>query len=135
MAVNMTQTVNGLSTTTLNIPTTDFYTVSGTLELPKTGPVATQGPGGGAGTGAGGTVGGTGQMVPSQVVVTVNHNGTPIYTGAAGAKGFITGAACTAGDTLTVVLTSSENSTQADPQLNAVKCTIVLIEGFNLGEA
>ena len=129
MSVATTQTVTGLTTTTINIPTTDFYTVAGTLEIPKTGPVATQGAGGGAGTGAGGNVGGTGEMVPSKVVVTVNHNGSPIYTGSAGLKGFSTGAQCTAGDTMTVVLTSSENSTQADKQLNAVKCTITVIEG------
>lgn len=129
MAVASTQTVNGLTTTTIPIPTTDFYTVAGTLQLPKTGPIATQGPGGGTGTGSGGNIGGTGQMMPSQVVVTVNHNGSPIYTGMAGAKGFSTGAQCTAGDTMTVVLTSSENSTQADPQPNAVQCTITVIEG------
>lgn len=124
MAVSSTQTVNGLSTTTINIPTTDFYTVAGTLELPSQGATATQGAGGGAGTGAVAT-----QRLSSQVVVTVNHNGSPIYTGAAGLKGFSTGAQCTAGDTMTVVLTSSETSTQPDPQLNAVKATITVIEG------
>lgn len=121
MAVSNTQTVNGLSTTTINIPTTDFYTVAGTLQLPTAGPTASTGAGGGAGTGAVAT-----NQTQSQVVVTVNHNGSPIYTGAAGAKGFSTGAQCTAGDTMTVVLTSSLSQ---DQQPNAVSATITTVEG------
>jgi hypothetical protein len=116
-----TQTVTNLGTTTLNIQNTDVYNLNVTLQIPNIVPSATQGAGGGAGTGTGG-----GTQVASQVVATVNHNGSPIGASTAGMKGVtVNGISCTAGDTLTVVLTSSLSQ---DQQPNAIQATIALSE-------
>lgn len=56
--------------------------------------------------------------VPSSVVVTVNQNGSPVYTGLAGAEGFYTNLSCAAYDVIAVVLSSSVTTDQAP---NAVK--------------
>jgi len=116
------QTVTNLGTTTLNIINTDTYTVAVTLQIPNVVPTATTGPGGGAGTGTGG-----GPQVASQVVTTIKQNGTTIGTSAAGTKGLtLSGISCTAGDVLTVTLSSS---LAQDEQPNAVQATIALSEG------
>lgn len=120
----LTSTFTNLGTYTVNIPTTDVYTIQGTLQLPNVIPSATQGAGGGAGTGTGG-----GPEIPSQVVTIVKHNGSTIYTSNAGDRGFITGLSATAGDTLTVTLSSS---LAQDEQPQAVQCTIAVYEGENL---
>jgi hypothetical protein len=62
----------------------------------------------------------------STVVVTVNQNGTPVYTGQPGADGFRTGVNVVLGDVITIV-TSSSNP--IDQQLNAVKTTVSIWEG------
>jgi hypothetical protein len=117
-----TQTVSGLGTTTINITSTDTYNVDVTLELPRYSNSVTQGAGGGAATGSGSTA-----KVLSQVVTVINRNGTPIVTSAAGARGVSANTiACTAGDTITVVTSSSASQ---DQQPNAVKATIALSEG------
>jgi hypothetical protein len=115
-------TVTNLATHTLVIPTTDIYSFDGTLELPAIVPSATQGPGGGAGTGTGG-----GAQVTSQVVVTINQNGSPIYTSHPGDKGFLLKAvSCVANDVITIVRTSS---LLQDEQKNAIKMTLAITEG------
>lgn len=121
MAININATINGLTTNVFGLPNTDVYTISGTLELPPVIPTASQGPGGGAGTGTGG-----GPISPSQVVVVVKHNASTVYTGNPGDKGFLTGFAATAGDTVSVILSSSQG---LDNQLNRVKCTVSIFEG------
>ena len=121
MAFSLTTSVSGLSTTVINLPNTDTYTIQGTLELRSFAPTATQGPGGGAGTGVGG-----GPQINSQVVATIKHNSTTIFTSNAGDKGFLAGFQAVAGDTVSVTLSSSLAS---DNQLNAVKCTIAVYEG------
>lgn len=114
--------VTNLATHTLTIPTTDVYSFQGTLTLPNIVPSATQGAGGGAGTGTGG-----GPQVSSQVVVVINKNGSAVYTGAAGAMGFsLNGLACTAGDVITIVRSSS---LAQDQQPGAVKMTLSVTEG------
>ena len=121
---NQSQTVTNLGTTTLNILTTDTYTVNVTLQIPNIVPTPTPGAGGGAGTGS---VSGT--QIASQVVVTIKQNGTTVLTSSAGAKGLtLAGISCTAGDVLTVTLSSSLSQ---DQQPNAVQATIALSEGPN----
>ena len=116
------QTVTNLGTTTLTANNTDTYTINVTLQIPNIDPSATTGPGGGAGTGTSG-----GPEVPSQVVCTIRQNGSLLGASSPGAKGLtIKGIACTAGDTLTVTLTSS---LPQDEQLNAVQATIAFSEG------
>lgn len=119
---NQTLTATNLGTTTLNILNTDIYNVNVTLQIPNVVPTATQGTGGGAGTGTGG-----GTQIASQVVTTIKQNGSTIGTSAAGSKGLtLAGVSCTAGDTITVALTSSLSQ---DQQPNAVQATIALSEG------
>jgi len=121
MAFTLSTTVTNLATTTITIPTTDTYNIQGTLTLPNIVTAASQGAGGGAGTGTGGT------FSPSQVVVTIKQNGTTIYTGAAGALGFaLTGLSCTANDSITIALSSSQAQ---DNQPEAVKMTLSVSEG------
>ncbi len=120
--LNLTTTITNLGTATFTFPTTDSYVIQGTLELRNIDPSVLQGPGGGAGTGSGSTL-----ESPSQVVTVVKHNGSTIYTSAAGDRGFLTGVeSASAGDTLTVTLSSSKVS---DNQPQAVKCTITINEG------
>jgi hypothetical protein len=121
---SQSQTVTNLGTTTLNILNTDTYTIAVTLQCPNIVPTATTGPGGGAGTGTGG-----GTQIASQVVITVKQNGSTVLASSAGQKGLtVPGLACTAGDVITVVLSSSLSQ---DEQPNAVQATIALSEGPN----
>lgn len=117
------QTVTGLAETDITVPTTDTYNVIVTIQTPVAQtPAATQGPGGGAGTGTGG-----GPTVPSQVVCVIKVNSTTKLTSAAGDRGAsLIGQACTAGDVIKVILSSS---LAQDTQLNAVKATITVSEG------
>jgi hypothetical protein len=116
------ETVTGLATTTINIPTTDIYNLQATLQLPTQSGSATQGPGGGAGTGTGAA-----PQVASQVVATVQHNSSTVLTTIAGSRGFgINTISCTAGDTLTIALSSS---LAADQQPQAVQMTVAVSEG------
>lgn len=96
---------NGLGTQSFTIPIAGPYFVEGHLSLPS-------------------LVGGGGA---SQVVVTINQNGSPIYTGQAGAEGFYKDMLCAANDVIAVVLNSS-----AAPNLglNVIKANI----SIGLGE-
>jgi hypothetical protein len=116
------QTVTGLQTTTVNIPTTDQYSFTGTLTTTNNdGSMSAYGTGGGAGTGTGG------EPIQSQVVVTIKQNGSTILTTAAGARGFALPAVeCTAGDVMTFALNSS---LAQDEQTNAIKMTLTVTEG------
>ncbi len=95
---------NGLGTLSTVVPAAGPYFVEGKLSLPT-------------------IVGGSG---PSSVVVTVNQNGSPIYTGIAGAEGFYLDVTCAALDTIAIVLTSSA---AADAPLNVIKMTVSIGSG------
>lgn len=118
-----TSTVTGLQEFDFVVPTTDAYTVQGTLQVPKNlVPTASQGAGGG-GIGTGST---PGLPIPSQIVTVVKVNSTTKYTSNAGDMGFQTGVQCTAGDTIKVIFSSS---LAQDEQLQAMQCTIAISEG------
>lgn len=121
MALVQLASVTGLQEFDFVVPSTDQYTIQGTLQLPNIVPSALQGAGGGAGTGTGG-----GAQVNSQVVTVIKLNNTTKYTSTAGDRGFLTGVSATAGDTIKVIFSSS---LAQDKQLNAMQCTIAIHEG------
>jgi hypothetical protein len=96
--------IDGLGTTTFLVPNDGIYSVSGKMTLPT---LITAG-------------------VQSQLVVTVNQNGTPVYVGPSGAEGFYVDVDCVAGDVLTVVLSSALPS---DQQLNTIQGSISISQG------
>lgn len=95
----------GLTTVTVGAPETATYHIEGKLTLPTVT---------------------TGATANSAVVVVVNVNGSPVYTGLAGAEGFATSPACTAGDTITIVTSSAA---AVDQQSNSIRSTISIWEG------
>lgn len=94
----------GLGTFTTVIPVAGPYFLKGKISLPT----ISQGAG------------------PSSCLVTINQNGSPIYTGIAGAEGFYKDFLAAANDTMTVVLTSAA---AADQPVNAIKTAISLGSG------
>jgi len=64
-----------------------------------------------------------GAATPSQVVATVKQNGTTLATSTAGSDGITTAIVVSAGDSITVQLTSSQAEDQV---LNAVKAVVTL---------
>lgn len=60
----------------------------------------------------------TGGAGASSLVITVNQNGSAVYTGQAGAQGFYTHLSCAADDVISFVLSSSAS---VDAVNNAVK--------------
>lgn len=63
----------------------------------------------------------------SQVVCTVNQNGSPLYVGPAGGEGSKVELLCATGDAITMVWTSSQD---VDQPLNVIKHTISASEGI-----
>lgn len=102
---NENSVFNGLGTYSRKILEAGNYFVEGKINLP------TFVNGGGA----------------SSLVVTINQNGSPIYTGAAGADGFKVEANCAVNDLIAIVLTSSA---PADQEVNGLKTTV----SIGLGE-
>lgn len=103
LGFNQNSTVAGLGTiVTVAVPDAGIYFVAGTLTLPSIP---------------------TGAPLASAVVVIVNKNGSPVYTGSAGARGFHTDVSCAAADVITVVLSSA---LAQDNEPGAVKSTISL---------
>ncbi len=94
---------NGLGTLT-TVLTPDVYTISGKISLPTI-------------TNGGGV---------SACLVTINQNGSAIYTGVAGAEGFATRISCTGTDTVTIVYSSAA---APDQVLNSIKSTISIASG------
>lgn len=121
MALVLTTTMTGLQEFDFYAPSTDSYTVQGTIQAPNVVPAGTQGAGGGAGTGTGG-----GAQVNSQVLTVIKLNSTTKYTSTAGDRGFSTVVNATAGDTIKVILSSS---LAQDNQPQAIQCTIAISEG------
>jgi len=121
---NFTQSASypGLGTATVNIPETSLYSFQGSLTLNDNAGSAIQGPGGGAGTGTGAP-----PPIPSQVIVTINQNGSPIFTTNPGDRSFCLNAyGCTAGDVITFVMTSS---LAQDKLPSSVRLTLSVSEG------
>lgn len=101
---NQNAAITGLSTYSVIVPSAGPYFMEGKLSLPT-------------------LVGGAGA---SACVATVNLNGSPIYTGLAGAEGFRAETVCAAGDTLSVVLSSAA---APDQILNAIKGVVAVGQG------
>jgi hypothetical protein len=95
----------GLNTYSVSVPSAGIYEIRGNVTHP--------------------TAQDSGLM--SSVVVTVNQNSSPIYTGIAGARGFRVNALCALNDTLSVVLSSSA---PVDQGLNVIKTTIAISQEF-----
>ena len=114
--------MTGLQTFTLSCPNSDNYIVNVTNTLP----IAQSG---NVGSGAGSQP--TQSSIPalvSSLVTTINHNGSAVYTSPAGAKAAYTQITCTAGDTITIVTSSSSSN---DSAINAVRSLIQISEGYN----
>jgi hypothetical protein len=110
MALNdnyLQDSFQGLGTYTKVIPMTGVYAVSGTITLRT----LTEGHG----------------TLESQLVVTINQNGTPVYVGAQAAKGFKINCNCATGDIITIVLSSSAS---ADQPPNVIRSSIAISQEF-----
>lgn len=101
---NQNLVFNGLGTLSTTVPLAGPYFVDGHISLPTLT--------------AGGGV--------SAVLVVVNQNGSPVYTGQAGAEGFYTTLNCAANDVIAMVFSSSA---PADQPLNVVKSVIAIGSG------
>lgn len=101
---NQNASFSGLGTFSITVQIAGPYFLEGKISLP------TLTNGGGA----------------SSCLVTINQNGSPIYTGLAGAEGFKKDTLCAAGDVLAIVLSSSA---PADQPLNAIKTVIAIGQG------
>lgn len=96
---NQNLVTSGLGTTSVTVPDAGPYFVEGKISLPSIPTGST----------------------PSAVLVVVNKNGSPVYTGVAGATGFYCTITCAALDVIAVVLSSSS---AVDNVINAIKTTI-----------
>jgi hypothetical protein len=94
----------GLATISTTVPYAGPYFVKGKLTLPT-------------------LVGGS---AASSILVTINQNGSPVYTGLAGAEGFYKNLSCAAYDVIAVVFSSSVTTDQA---LNVMKSVISIGQG------
>lgn len=101
---NQNAVFSGLGTFSVIVPIAGPYFIEGKSTIPT-------------------LVNGGGQ---SQLVATINQNGSPIYTGVAGAQGFRTDVTCAANDTIAIVLTSAA---APDLGLNVIKTTIDIGQG------
>lgn len=102
---SQSQTVSGLGTTTINIPSAGRYGIDGKITAPHIP---------------------SGDSSNSSVVVTISQTGAgTIYTGAAGLQGFHINPFCAASDVITIVLSSAAT---VDNQLNVIKTTISVSE-------
>ena len=100
---NQNSVINGLNSSSVTVPYAGPYIVKGKITLPT-------------------LVNGAGS---SSLVVTVNKNGSPVYTGLAGAEGFKTFVNCAAYDVLQVALSSSN----ANDTSLTVKSTVEVSQG------
>lgn len=94
----------GLTSTSVTVPYAGPYAIQGKIVVPTLSTA----------------------LQPSQVVVTVNQNGSPVYVGPAGAEGFYTNLSCAANDVIAVVLSSSAAS---DALPNVVKGLYSISQG------
>lgn len=98
---NQNLTFNGLGTLSITVPQAGAYFVDGKISLPSL-------------TNGGGV---------SACLVTINQNGSPVYTGIAGAEGFYTDISCAAADVIAIVFSSAATPDQG---LNVIKSTIAI---------
>jgi len=117
----ITQTQQGLTTFNIPVPDTANYVVEVQTTLPT---IPTTG-NTGSGAGSQPILTSTPSLYSSLITV-INHNGSPVYTSNAGDRSARAQITCTAGDTITVVTSSSNPADQAN---NAVKSTISVYEG------
>ncbi len=105
MNFNGNISINGLQTFTIfTAPAAGTYFVNGQLQIPRSGTAA------------------------SSVQSVINQNGSPIYTGIAGATGFqVNQIVCASGDVIAAVLSSSA---APDESLNAVQGTVAFGNAF-----
>lgn len=103
---NQNLTFAGLGTLSITVPLAGLYFVEGKISLPTLP---------------------KGDSSPSALVVVVNKNGSPIYTGSAGAEGFRTVTSCAANDLIAMVFSSAA---AVDQGLNVIKSTV----SIGLGE-
>lgn len=94
----------GLNTVSVTVPYAGAYFIKGKFLIPT-------------------IVGGAGA---SSLVITVNQNGSPVYTGSAGAEGFYSNISCAANDVIAFVLSSSA---AVDALSNAVKAVYSIGQG------
>lgn len=108
MATQFNQNLSfvGLGTLSITVPLAGAYFVDGKISLPTLS---------------------KGDVAPSAVLVTVNQNGSPVYTGQAGAEGFYTTLSCAASDVIAMVFSSAA---AVDQGLNVIKSTV----SIGLGE-
>jgi hypothetical protein len=102
---NQNFTFTGLGTLSTSLPIAGPYFVDGKITVPT---IVSGG-------------------VPSQLVVTINQNGSPIYVGPAGAEGFHVDLLGAVNDTLAVVFSSSLAS---DALINTNKAVIAIGSGM-----
>ncbi len=102
---SQSQTVSGLGTITINIPSAGRYGIDGKITLPRIA---------------------SGDSSNSSVVVTISQTGAGvIYTGQADAQGFHINPFCAASDVISIVLSSAAT---IDNQLNVIKTTVSVSE-------
>lgn len=94
----------GLNTISTTVPYAGSYFIKGKITLPT-------------------LVDGAGA---SSLVITVNQNGSPVYTGLAGAEGFYTNLLCAVNDVIAVVPSSSA---AVDALNNVIKLAISIGQG------
>jgi hypothetical protein len=104
----MLYTLAGLNTLTLHATVAGIHSVKGTLSCPQLSGGAT---------------------APSQVVVTVNQNASPMYVSTPGSEGFDVNLLCAVGDTITVVTSSAAAVDTAS--LNGIKAVIGFTQGLS----
>ena len=102
--------INGLGTVTWVCPATTPLLIDGKMSLP--------------------TLEQDGISPPTAALMTINQNGSPIYTGMAGAEGFrINNVSATLNDTFTFVLTSTLTAPSVDSALNSIRGVIAISSG------
>ena len=99
--------ISGLETLTVVMPLAGQFQLSGKIQMPRLSQMDPSDP----------------QFLnlPSSVVVTINQNGSPIFTSTAGDSGFSIPIKVALKDVITVVLSSGN---AADAVLNSIKCVV-----------
>jgi hypothetical protein len=104
MAFNQSGELAGLNTYTVSVPTAGAYSIGWKNYLPRLSQGGTQ----------------------SSLVVTINQNGSPVFTSTAGADGGSFDLICASGDSITLVTSSSAAGDQA---LNLIKTQVAFSGG------
>ena len=105
MAYNQNFEFNGLGTLSVTVPEASPYFVDGHISLPTIA---------------------KGDSANSAALVTISKNGTPFYTGQAGAEGFYATVTCAALDVIAIAFSSSA---AVDQGLNVIRSVISIGEG------